>query len=367
MPDSQITPQCATDREIRSQPALWQLLATEKYNELRAIQEWVQQLDITEVWFTGAGTSAYIGDILATALSASHKVTFRSISSTDLVSAPDLYITQSVNPLIVSFGRSGNSSESVGVLNILDQWLPTAPRLNITCNPQSELAKRIHQHDRQRVLVLPAHDKGFAMTASFSCMVLSAAVVFDLKHKDTQQTLTRLSQRASALITTTDSWVASQSLPSRVVFLGSGSLKFAAREAALKVMELTAGKIPCVWDSPLGFRHGPKSFIDNATHVIVFESNNHHTRLYDQDLAEEIKFQFPHNPLTVVSGSHTASLSVDEELPDHWNSVLFLLVAQLLAVELSIQLQLNVDDPFAGSNTLTRVVAGVKLHPLHNL
>jgi hypothetical protein len=43
--------------------------------------------------------------------------------------------------------------------------------------------------------------------------------------------------------------------------------------------------------------------------------------------------------------------------------VLYLLTAQVLAVELSQRLQLNVDDPFIGTNTLTRVVAGVRLHP----
>jgi tagatose-6-phosphate ketose/aldose isomerase len=291
----------------------------------------------------------------------------RSISSTDLVSAPQLYINGKSKPLpkplVVSFGRSGNSSESVGVLNLLDQLLPQAPRLNITCNSSSELATRNHPSDQQRTIILPAHDEGFAMTASFSCMLLSAASGFDPQMSDCADALSRLSARASTLLAAAPHWAQSCKQPSRMVFLGSGCLQFAAREATLKVMELTAGRVPGLWDSPLGFRHGPKSFIDPQTHVVLFESEHSYSRLYDQDLAQEIRTQFPENALTVISNNANNEMAVEPGLPDHWNSVLYLLTAQVLAVELSQRLQLNVDDPFIGTNTLTRVVAGVRLHP----
>ena len=368
MPQPANNSPCNTTLEINSQPRLWQLLADEIYPELCEIREWVQQLansgDFTEIWFTGAGTSAFVGDILAKALNVTTKLKMIAVSSTDLVSTPQLYISPSSNPLVVSFGRSGNSSESIGVLELLDQLLPTAPRLNITCNADSELAKRTHDSARQQVLILPAHDQGFAMTASFSSMLLSAAAIFDPATDDARIILGALSEQSQSILANVESWVKQQSLPSRMVFLGSGCLTYAAREAALKVMELTAGKIPSLWDSPLGFRHGPKSFISDNTHIILFESSNAYTSLYDQDLATEIHNQFPDNPLTVISNSQSAGLHVCPELPDHWNSVLFLLVAQKLAVDLSERLDLNVDDPFVGTNTLTRVVAGVKLHRL---
>ena len=36
----------------------------------------------------------------------------------------------------------------------------------------------------------------------------------------------------------------------RIVYLGSGGLQGAARESALKVLELTAGKLAAFYDSP---------------------------------------------------------------------------------------------------------------------
>ena len=52
---------------------------------------------------------------------------------------------------------------------------------------------------------------------------------------------------------------------SRVVYLGSDVLKGVAQESALKVLELTAGKVVALHDSPMGFRHGPKSVTDDDT------------------------------------------------------------------------------------------------------
>ncbi|MCP6335832.1 sugar isomerase, partial [Klebsiella pneumoniae] len=47
----------------------------------------------------------------------------------------------------------------------------------------------------------------------------------------------------------------------RVIWLGSGMLQGIAHESALKLLELTAGKISASYESPLGFRHGPKSLV----------------------------------------------------------------------------------------------------------
>lgn len=75
----------------------------------------------------------------------------------------------------------------------------------------------------------------------------------------------------------------------RIVYLGSGGLQGAARESALKVLELTAGKLAAFYDSPTGFRHGPKSLVDNETLVVVFVSSHPYTRQYDLDLLAELR------------------------------------------------------------------------------
>ena len=54
----------------------------------------------------------------------------------------------------------------------------------------------------------------------------------------------------------------------RIIYLGSGSLEGLAKESQLKILELTAGKIVTAFDSPLGFRHGPKSFVNEKSLVL---------------------------------------------------------------------------------------------------
>ena len=76
--------------------------------------------------------------------------------------------------------------------------------------------------------------------------------------------------------------------PKRIVY-GKRRPAGAARESALKVLELTAGKLAAFYDSPTGFRHGPKSLVDNETLVVVFISSHPYTRQYDLDLLAELR------------------------------------------------------------------------------
>ena len=88
----------------------------------------------------------------------------------------------------------------------------------------------------------------------------------------------------------------------RVVYLGSHVFKGLAREAALKLLELTDGGMIAVYDSPLGFRHGPKTIVNDRTLVVIFVSNHAYTRRYDLDLLEEIWRDGRHGGLLAVCG-----------------------------------------------------------------
>lgn len=343
----------ATFREILAQPAIWRDWGARlPMADLRA---WIAGTKADEVWFCGAGTSAYIGDILAAGLEGQDGPRLRATPTTDIVARPQAYLRGRPR-LIVSFGRSGNSTESVGLLNALDVLAPHWPRLNITCNAQSALGRDA----KARVITLPeaTHDLGFAMTSSFSTMLLTAAALFDaaLVAQDAPRRFTALAETLETLLPRFIDAARTARLPQRAVFAGSGPLAFAAREAALKVMELSAGRIPALWDSSLGFRHGPKSFTVGATDLWLFRSADLHTRAYDQDLLAELRTQYPH--------SHVTAPDIPQPFGDLWSAPLYVALAQLLAVHWSDALGLNVDDPFAGQGTLTRVVSGVRLHPV---
>ncbi|MBL9050888.1 MAG: SIS domain-containing protein [Tabrizicola sp.] len=341
----------ATWREIQSQPAIWRDWGAGL--PVADLRQWIAATGVSEVWFCGAGTSAYIGDILAAGLEGQPGLRFRSVPTTDIVARPHAYLV-GTPCLIVSFGRSGNSTESIGLLDALDALAPGWPRLNITCNGTSALATR----PGANVITLPeaTHDQGFAMTSSFSTMLLTAAALFDtsLTPEDTVTRFAALSDTLSVLLPDFTAQARASRRPARAVFVGSGPLAFAAREAALKVMELAAGQIPALWDSTLGFRHGPKSFTVGDTDLWLFRSADPLTRAYDEDLLAELRAQFPASRVTAPVVPHPFG--------DLWSAPLYVALAQILAVHWSEALGLNVDDPFAGLGTLTRVVSGVRLH-----
>ncbi len=340
----------ATWREINAQPEIWRDWGA--MLDVAGLRAWVAGLDVTEAWFCGAGSSAYIGDIVVAAIEG-RELDLRAVPTTDLVSRPTAYLPGPPK-LIVSFGRSGNSAESIGTLDALDALAPDWPRLNITCNASSALATRAGTP-----VILPeaTHDAGFAMTSSFTTMLLTALAIFDGTFA--QGHWFALADAAETAMPGLEAHALLARRPERAVFVGAGPLAFAAREAALKVMELSGGQIPALWDSTLGFRHGPKSFVRGATDIWVFTSADPHAARYDADLVAELRSQFPGSVVTAVGPGGDVDLATDG-----CNVVLPVMLAQILAVVWSDSLGLNVDDPFAGMGTLSRVVSGVKIYPV---
>lgn len=340
----------ATWREIHSQPDIWRSWGATL--DVAGLRAWIAAQSFDEVWFCGAGTSAYIGDIVA----ASVKGT-RSIPTTDIVANP-AHILVGARPLVVNFGRSGNSTESIGTLDALDALAPDAPRINITCNKDGALATRTSKAPTQ-VIVLPeaTHDAGFAMTSSFSTMLLTALALFD-EPCDVPARMTALADQLDGLLPQFTGTTG----PERAVYVGAGPLAFAAREAALKVMELSAGQMPALWDSTLGFRHGPKAFVTDGTAITLFTSPHAPASNYDADLSAELRDQFPNARVETIG----AGGDIDIAMPfgAAWAAPLCVAAAQVRGVAWSDALGLNVDDPFSGQSTLSRVVSGVTLYPV---
>ncbi|MDP4032165.1 MAG: SIS domain-containing protein [Pseudorhodobacter sp.] len=351
----------ATWREIHAQPGIW--AAWGQALAVADLRGWIAGQAVDEVWFCGAGSSAYIGDIVASGLEGLPGPRLRAVPTTDLVSRPAAYLA-GCRPLVVSFGRSGNSSETLGTLEALDALCPAAPRLNITCNPAGALASRAAAGP-QRVLLLPeaTHDAGFAMTSSFSTMLLSALALFDAPCAFADR-MQALADQLAALLPYYRQFAEAAALPQRVVFVGTGPLAFAAREAALKVTELTAGQVPALWDSTLGFRHGPKSFVRDATDIFVFTAPDAPAARYDADLLAELRAQFPASRVTALGAAAGSDIAVVMPFGATWGAVLVVALAQVLGAVWSDRLGLDVDDPFAGRGTLARVVSGVRLYPV---
>ena len=368
-----------TAREIAQQPEVWRTVHALVQSRREAIDAFLQPLlalpDLRIV-LTGAGSSAFIGQCLAPALlqqlGAKPGLRVEAIATTDIVSNPAQCLQPGVPTLLVSFARSGNSPESLAAVELADATVDVCHHLAVTCAADGTLARRLGGRDRAHVLLLPdeTHDRAFAMTSSFTGMLLAAAWAFGLALPSAQT----LGDAARQLLATEAGRLdALNAQPfERVVVLGSNGLQGLAKEAALKVLELSDGRLVALADSPLGFRHGPKTVLNDRTLVLIVLSNDSYTRRYDLDLLRELRRQGRGRIVALSTSALNAedALAADDVLldlpvnaPDLALAPVALVFAQCLALLASLKLGITPDNPSA-SGTVTRVVSGVIIHPL---
>lgn len=371
-----------TTKEIQQQPELWSEAWESYQKEEEKIQTFLEKIkeEATgkiRVVFTGAGTSAYVGDTIIPYLNQvgdSSSFLFESIATTDIVASPRDYLHEDDWTILVSFARSGNSPESIATVDVANTVVKNIRHITITCAAEGSLAKAAVQDEENLLLLMPdrSNDQGFAMTGSFTCMTLTSLLVFD-------QTATAEKEQFVATAIKMGKEVVEQEEKlsavlaadfNRIVYLGSGSLAGLTREAQLKVLELTAGKVSTMFDSSMGFRHGPKSFVDEKTLVFVFVNNDAYTRQYDLDILKEIH----HDQIASQTVAITQSIeegfegevfSFDQNhalLPEGYLALPFIMAAQTVSLLSSIKVGNTPDTPSA-SGTVNRVVKGVTIHP----
>jgi tagatose-6-phosphate ketose/aldose isomerase len=204
------------------------------------------------------------------------------------------------------------------------------------------------------------------MTSSFSAMTYAALAIFSgmeafdrriepIAHA-VADVVDEVEQRAAAL---------SRRGFKRVVYLGSGPFQALAREAALKLLELTDGALVTMFDSTLGFRHGPKTIVNRDCLVVVFMSNDPLTRAYDRDMVEELRSDGIAGEVLTISAQPGSGDTVEvrglERAEDVDLLFPYIVPAQLFALHASLQQGLDPDTPNK-TGTVSRVVQGVRIH-----
>lgn len=367
-----------TTKEVEQQPELWLETWGIYSDNLDRIEKFLDNLskdkNKVKVIFTGAGTSAYVGDIATRHLSLkkNRNLVFESVATTDIVSNPYLFFNKDITTLLVSFARSGNSPESIAAVDLANQIVDDIYHLGITCAEEGKLAQVLNGKDNAYVLLMPerSNDKGFAMTGSFTNMLLSSILVFDneLNYEDKKNRLESIVDLGRKVIERDEEIQKIVDLDfNRVVYLGSGVFTPLTREAQLKILELTAGKVTTCFDSSLGFRHGPKSFVDEKTLVFDFVSTNEYTRKYDIDILNEIKANNIAKGIVAITKDNLNeefdefSFDDSRDLEDIFLCFPYILVAQTISIMASIKVNNKPDTPSA-SGTVNRVVKGVTIH-----
>ena len=154
-------------------------------------------------------------------------------------------------------------------------------------------------------------------------------------------------------------------------FIGSGALRAVAEESSLKVLELNAGKIATIAQSPLGLRHGPLSFVNEETLLVAYLSSDEQRICYELDLLEEIARKNLAGDIAVVAPHTTkrianitqniVSLEAAAIASDIYRAPVDIILGQMLGLFTSLANGMLPDSPSAGA--IGRVVSHVKIYP----
>lgn len=321
-----------------------------------------------KIIFTGAGSSEYVGNILNEYLKSLGTYNFSSIATTDLVSCPYLHFAKNQKTLLVSFARSGNSPESLAAVKLGEQIVDDFYNMAITCAPDGKLALKLKDDDKSFVFIEPegTNDKGFAMTSSFTSMLLTGLLIFD-KRDDKKALVDEIAKTCQEILADKEKIENLVNFDfDRIIYLGSGPLYRLTDEARLKVLELTGGKIASLFESSMGFRHGPKSFVNDKTLVVSFVSSNPYTSQYDLDILDETYADKIAQRIIAIANKEIAGdfeklLYKNQINEDIYLALPYIVIAQLISLITSLRVGNTPDNP-SKSGTVNRVVKGVSIH-----
>ena len=370
-----------TIHEIYQQPATWRKTCAQLASCKDKLQKFVDQVVKApdfDIVLTGAGTSEFVGNSLYHALNKKYDFKVKSYASTDIVPSPEDTLSRTKPTLLVNFGRSGNSPESVGNVEAAEVVCENIYHLFVTCNSEGALSKLADKHDNCFALNLTpeTHDKSFAMTSSYSNMYLATYLALNLDRLD------EITAAVEKICAAGENFLDNQYEAvakivadfdfDRIVYLGNVALKGVAQESALKMLELTAGKVATMYDSQLGFRHGPKSIINDNTLTVAYLSDDEYRRRYELDLIKEMAGQRKGNKIAVVYNTdcaevkeladYTVQFKVGEAMENVMLGLDFIMFAQALAVMKSLSMGITPDNP-CPTGEVNRVVKGVILYP----
>jgi len=324
--------------------------------------------------FTGSGSSHYVGECLAAGLQGTLNLPVLAIPAGTLLT----HWRGTLPPgrgLLVSIARSGDSPESAAVVDKVLAEAPQYRHLVITCNARGRLATRYRDDARVAVIVLDerTNDRSLVMTSSFTNLLLAGRALARMQQLDMYtERATRLATLASRLIERdTDGLAAiARSGFSSAVYLGSGVRFGSARESALKMLEMSAGRVKTTAETFLGLRHGPLASVDANTLVVAFLSGDATVRAYECDVLRELDRKgLGRRRVLVGDGIPLDLLRADQlavETPglstfgDDDAPLLDVLVGQLLAFFNCLHLGFKPDAPSQG--VLTRVVEEFSIH-----
>ena len=368
-----------TTKEIAQQPKMWKKTFDVINSHRNEIERFFENFSDKDADFilTGAGTSAFIGNAVYGVRLKHQQKQSRVVPNTELITHPEFYLLPNKTTVLVSFARSGNSPESMAAVEVVDNFCLESYHIIITCDENGELYKNTNHENALRILLPPeTNDVSLAMTSSFSSMMLAFILITKIDQLVLEKKkIEELANWGNIVLSKYERLIADIATIDfkRAVFLGTGPLKGTAEESHLKLQELTDGKVICAFNSFLGFRHGPRAIVDDATLLVYLFSDDQNSRNYEYDLVRQInqtkkgiaQIAISHKPVSIDGMTFDLNVCFGEEhgseVEIEYLCIAEILLAQLLGYHKSLDLGLNPDNPSL-SGTISRVVEGVKIY-----
>lgn len=370
-----------TPKEIYQQPETWAATARNLAANRASILEFLERIGITaskvqdcpNVILAGAGTSDYIGQAVSRVLRREWSCEVAAVPSTELLTNMSDFIIPGKKYLMISFSRSGDSSEGIATLEQAAEIYPKQiSHLVVTCNASGSMARL--PGALAVVLDDQVNDRGLAMTSSFTNMVIAGQYLAHFRnpalYEELLQDMVHIGSRLIPSAAELASELAQKGY-ARMCFIGAGTLQAVAEESSLKVLELNAGKIATLAQSPLGLRHGPLSFVNDETLLVAYLSSDEQRIAYELDLLEEIARKDLAADMVVVAPylskriaavtRHILSLDAPATVTDPYRAPLDMILGQMLGLFTSLANNMRPDSPSTGA--IGRVVSHVKIYP----
>lgn len=371
-----------TPREIAQQPSTWAATFACFQKHGAEIRNFLQSAGIgggsnhkPTVFLLGAGTSDYIGQSLVHLLQRRWQCQVIAIPSTSLVTHFEESLVPGQKYLWMSFSRSGDSPESVAVLERALRARPDIHHLIVSCNAKGRMIRLAAEAEQALGICLgeSVNDRGLAMTSSYSNMVVFGQC---LAHVDApveyEEVLGQMIESGKTFLGAAAECAAelAKGPYTRACFVGSGPLRAVASESALKLLELTAGKTQTLSESTLGLRHGPMATLNEETLFVCFLSGDERIRKYETDLLEEIGRKRLIRTRVVVSRESAERFNGLAErllapgsnfsVADEYRPPVDVIFGQLLGLFFSIRWGLTPDSP-SSNGAISRVVQNVNI------
>jgi glucosamine--fructose-6-phosphate aminotransferase (isomerizing) len=333
-----------TYTEILKQPASWAETIRQVPSIWKTIRDQIEPESISHALFMGSGTSLYIGQSAAQSFMEITGITASAIPTSEAFLSAASTVPRSGHVLAFIISRSGTTSEALIAATYLREHHLHITTIGVTCNDGTELASRC-----EHCIALPfATERSVVMTQSFTTMLLALQVVAALVD-GADALLTELADLPGAFdeqlpaVETLAQRFGAEKQYDTTIYLGLGPNQGLAEEGTLKLKEMTQST--CEAYSPMEFRHGPISIVDERTLIILFEGVRE--QAYLPDVRRDLK---QHGARIIAVGPHEASdadetLGIGRDFSDLARCVLYMPFVQLLAYRRALSLGLDPDRP----------------------